>query len=58
MSLLKDVYDSEVDYIRKKCCLETVETLTKEISRAARMIMMVETLNCIDGSRDYSDDVS
>lgn len=53
---LEAVYNTQVDSIRQRCCPETIEKLGKEISRVARLTIMVEALNCIDGTRDTRDD--
>ncbi len=49
---LEEVYHSQVSALSKHCCPETINVQSKEIARAARLILMIESLNCIEGSRD------
>lgn len=53
---LEEVHHSQVSALSKHCCPETIIVQSKEIARAARLILMIESLNCIEGSRDRRDD--
>lgn len=53
---LEEVYHSQVSSLNKYCCPETISAQSKEIARAARLILMIESLNCVEGSRDRRDD--
>lgn len=53
---LKSAYSSSVESINAECCEETTVNLAQEICRAARLVLMIETLNCFSGLRDTRDD--